>query len=155
MQGFFLSESSCIKLHKVIYNNDKRGLIFTTTWTTETTFVGDKLVAIGSSAAIKKVVQVVIVVVNKMLVVFLRISGFFCIFVPQKNIFIYLWNHVIIKFKVHSSKLKVSVVPSSQHITFRTSNRCQPGWNYADFSPQTPIWRPCRNWNAARFFRRK
>ena len=39
-------------------------ILLTTTWTTKTTFMGDKLVAIGSSAAIKKVVQVVIVVVK-------------------------------------------------------------------------------------------
>ena len=72
-----------------------------------------------------------------MFVVFLHICGFFCTFAVQKNISIFQWNKVIIKFKAHSSKFlampsgkaerKVLVALNLQHATFQTSSRCQPG----------------------------
>ena len=63
MQAFIRLEAPSMKLYELIYGHDNRGLNLTTTMTTKTTFTGDRHVAIGSSAARKKVVKVVKVVV--------------------------------------------------------------------------------------------
>ena len=74
----------------------------------------------------------------------LAVCGFFGIFAVQKNN-----DYLCLKTQ------DLSVARNSRRATFLTSNRCQPGWNYADYLPQTPIWHRWRSRSGARSFQPK
>ena len=74
----------------------------------------------------------------------LVICWIFCTFAVQKNI-IYLCL----------KPQDLMVARSSRHITFRTSSRCQPGWNWRPFCSTIPPCHISPNRSAARFFRQK
>lgn len=71
-------------------------------------------------------------------------SPIFCTFALAEEHFNYLWNYVILK-------LKASVAPNLRPAISLTFCHRQPGRNFADFLPQTPIWRPWRSWKRRSF----
>ena len=74
-----------------------------------------------------KIIHIIHIRFFKKTAIYFLFSFIFCTFAVQKNN-----DYLCLKTQ------DLSVARSLRHITFLTSSRCQPGWNYAGFLPQTP-----------------